>query len=146
MTMVTRTWNAEAGSGRAHAGWTADRTDTLRRLRRLSTIARLMDTAIGIPGTRLRFGADSVFGLVPVVGDAGGALVGLYMVNEARRLGVPSEKLARMVGNVAADALIGAVPVAGDIFDVFFKSHRRNMDLILDHFGLHPDELRAQRR
>jgi hypothetical protein len=146
MTMVTRTWNAEAGSGRSDANGAADRMDTLRRLRRLSTIARLMDTAIGIPGTRLRFGADSVFGLVPVVGDAGGALVGLYMVNEARRLGVPSEKLARMIGNIAADTLIGAVPVAGDIFDVFFKSHRRNMDLILDHFGLHPDELRAQRR
>lgn len=143
--MATRTWNAGPHGSRAHTGDTADRLDRLRRLRRLSTIARLMDTAIGIPGTRLRFGADSVFGLVPVIGDAGGALVGLYMVNEARRMGVPSDKLARMIGNVAADAVVGAVPVAGDIFDVFFKSHRRNLEIVLDHFGLDHEDLRRAR-
>ncbi|MDR6819189.1 hypothetical protein J2X76_004371 [Neorhizobium sp. 2083] len=136
--MAARTW--DAASQDAFAG----RAERLRRLRRLSGIARLMDTAIGIPGTRIRFGADSVFGLIPLVGDAGGALVGLYIVNEARRLGVPPAKLTRMLGNIAADSIVGSVPLAGDVFDLFFKSHRRNVQMILDHFGIHPDELRER--
>ena len=136
--MTARTW--EAGSNEPFA----DRTERLRRLRRLSGIARLMDTAIGIPGTRIRFGADSVFGLIPLVGDAGGALVGLYIVNEARKLGLPPAKLTRMLGNVAADSVLGSVPLAGDVFDLFFKSHRRNVKMILDHFDIHPDELRKR--
>jgi len=136
--MTDNAWNA--GS----ADTFADRAERLRRVRRLSGIARLMDTAIGIPGTRIRFGADSIFGLIPVIGDAGGALVGLYIINEARRLGLPPAKLVQMLGNVAADSVLGSVPLAGDVFDLFFKSHRRNVQMILDHFGLHPDELRRQ--
>jgi hypothetical protein len=134
--MVTRTW--DAGRGETFT----DRAETLKRLRRLARLARLMDTAIGIPGTRLRFGADSVIGLLPVVGDAGGALIGLYIVNEARRLGLPADKLVRMVGNLAADSVLGSVPLAGDIFDVFFKSHRRNVQIIFDHLGIDPAEVR----
>jgi hypothetical protein len=101
-----------------------------------------MDTAIRIPGTGIRFGADSVFGLIPVIGDAGGALVGLYLINEARRMGVPSAKLVQMLGNLGVDAFVGSVPVAGDLFDLFFKSHRRNLDIILDHFDLRREDLR----
>lgn len=136
--MTTRSWDARTD------GEFTDRAEHLRRLRRLAAIARLMDTAIRIPGTGIRFGADSVLGLVPLVGDAGGALVGLYIVNEARRLGLPPAKLARMLGNVAADSILGSVPLAGDVFDLFFKSHRRNLHLILDHFGIRPDELRQR--
>jgi hypothetical protein len=137
--MATKTWTDNAG---AQFGAETGRLDTLRRLRRLANIARLMDTAIRIPGTGIRFGADSVFGLVPVIGDAGGALVGLYVVNEARRLGVPAHKLTKMIGNLAADSLIGSVPLAGDLFDVFFKSNRRNLAIILDHFQLTHEDLR----
>ena len=140
---MDETWNADSSNARATETF-ADRAERLRRLRRLSGIARLMDTAIGIPGTRIRFGADSVFGIIPIIGDAGGALVGLYIVNEARRLGVPPAKLVQMLGNIAVDSVIGSVPLAGDLFDVFFKSHRRNVDLILDHFGIQPDELRRR--
>ncbi|KGD98565.1 MULTISPECIES: DUF4112 domain-containing protein [Rhizobium/Agrobacterium group] len=121
-----------------------EKVEALRRLRRLAAIARLMDTAVRIPGTGIRFGADSVFGLIPVIGDAGGALVGLYIVNEARRLGLPSAKLVPMLGNIAVDSVLGSVPLAGDVFDLFFKSHRRNLQIILDHFGVHPDELRER--
>ncbi len=108
----------------------------LKRLQRLRLLARLMDTAIRIPGTGIRIGADSIMGLLPVAGDAGGALVGLYIVNEARRLGLPSHKLARMISNVALDGLAGSVPLLGDVFDVYFKSHRRNVKIVLDHFGM----------
>jgi hypothetical protein len=140
--MVTKTWDAaserliDEGEGRI---------ERLRRLRRLNGIARLMDTAIRIPGTGIRFGADSIFGLVPVIGDAGGALVGLYIINEARRMGVPSAKLVQMFGNVAADSVVGSVPLAGDLFDLFFKSHRRNLDIILQHFEVGAEDLKRAR-
>lgn len=136
---MTKTWDA---ASERFVNDDLDHVERLRRLRRLHGIARLMDTAIRIPGTGIRFGADSVFGLIPLVGDAGGALVGLYIVNEARRLGVPPSKLVQMLGNVAVDGVVGSVPVAGDLFDLFFKSHRRNFDLVLDHFGMRREDLR----
>ena len=119
---------------------TTDRTgdpahaQRLRRLARISRLARTMDSAIRIPGTGIRFGADSVIGLVPGIGDAAGGLIGLFMINEARRLGLPKRKLLKMAANVGLDAVVGSVPLLGDVFDVYFKSHRRNANLILDHF------------
>lgn len=118
-----------------------NRDERIRRLARVQAVARLMDTAIRIPGTGLRFGADSVLGLVPGVGDAGAALVGLFIINEARRLGIPKSKLARMLGNLGADTIAGSVPVLGDLFDVYFKSNRRNLQILLDHFNMTEDEL-----
>ncbi|MGE7369096.1 DUF4112 domain-containing protein [Neorhizobium sp. NPDC001467] len=140
--MPAQTWNA---AGRKAGGDFTETADRLRRLRRLAGVARLMDTAVGIPGTKIRFGADSVLGLVPVVGDASGALIGLYIVNEARRMGVPAEKLAQMIGNLALDSLVGSVPVVGDLFDVYFKSHRRNVAMIMEHFGVMPEDLNTRR-
>ncbi|GGF80061.1 hypothetical protein GCM10010924_03890 [Rhizobium wenxiniae] len=137
--MATKTWDTVS---ERFVKDDLDHVEKLRRLRRLHGIARLMDTAIRIPGTGIRFGADSVFGLIPVIGDAGGALVGLYLINEARRMGVPSAKLVQMLGNLGVDAFVGSVPVAGDLFDLFFKSHRRNLDIILDHFDLRREDLR----
>ena len=113
----------------------------MRRLARLARVARLMDTALRIPGTRIRFGADSVLGLVPGLGDAAGALVGLATLNEARKLGLPGDKQMQMLGNIATDAVFGSVPVLGDLFDVYFKSHRRNIQIILDHFELTHEDL-----
>jgi hypothetical protein len=129
---------------------TADPTDftidRMQRLRRVAAIARLMDTAVAIPFTSFRFGADSILGLVPGVGDAAGALVSLYIVNEARRLGVPANKLGLMVANIAVDTVGGSVPVIGDLFDVYFKSNRRNLQILLDHFQVSHDDLRRSRR
>ena len=119
--------------------------DRLVRLRRMRGLARLMDTALRIPGTRFSFGADSVIGLVPGVGDFAGAAISLYIVNEARRLGVPKEKLFKMLVNIGFDAAAGSVPLVGDLFDVYFKSNRRNLDLVLDHFGLDHSDLDRSR-
>jgi len=119
--------------------------DRLARLRRMRGLARLMDTALRIPGTRYSFGADSIIGLVPVVGDFAGAAISLYIVNEARRLGVPNDKLFKMLVNIGFDAAAGSVPLAGDLFDVYFKSNRRNLDLVLEHFGLDHSDLDRRR-
>lgn len=103
-----------------------------KSLARLQKIARLMDTAWGIPFTRWRFGMDSVLGLVPGLGDAVTAGISLYAVYLARQLGAPPALQARMLGNVALDFGLGSIPVVGDVFDMFFKSNTRNLRLLTD--------------
>jgi hypothetical protein len=105
--MVSRT--ASAGSARDFA-----RTLThAERLARLDRLARVMDTAFAIPGTKIRLGADAVLGLAPGVGDI----------------------IAQAVsgGNILMDLTFGAVPLAGDVFDVFWRSNTRNMKIVRDH-------------
>ena len=107
--------------------------DALARLARLRRMARLMDSAIGIPGTRFRVGLDGLLGLAPGVGDAVTGLAALYIVNEARKMGLPRHKLMRMLANVVMDVAAGSVPVVGDLFDMAFKANLRNLDIIEQH-------------
>jgi Domain of unknown function (DUF4112) len=107
-------------------------TETLKKLNRLKTIAKFMDSGWGIPFTKIRFGADAVAGLVPGFGDVGSGLVSLYIVLEAKKLGAPNALLVKMLANVAIDTGLGAVPVVGDVFDVLFKSNLKNIDLLHD--------------
>jgi hypothetical protein len=95
----------------------------------------LLDSAIAVPGTNIRIGADGAIGLVPGIGDAVSAVLGAYIVFEAHRLGLPGTKIARMLGNVALDGLVGAIPVLGDLFDLAFRSNRRNMRILREHLG-----------
>lgn len=103
---------------------------------RVTLVANLMDSAFLIPGLNRRVGLDAVIGLVPVVGDAVSAALASYIVWEARQLGLPRWKIARMIGNVAVDTALGAIPFAGDVFDVFFKANQRNLRIIHDHLGI----------
>ena len=106
--------------------------ETLKRLNRLHVIAKFMDTGWGVPFTKIRFGADAVAGLVPGFGDVGAAMISLYIVLEARKLGAPNHVLVKMLANVAIDTGVGTIPVVGDIFDIFFKSNIKNIDLLHD--------------
>lgn len=102
------------------------------RIARVQRLARLLDTAFRIPGTRIRFGIDPLLGLLPGLGDAIAALFGGYIVWTAVRVGAPRLIIARMLANIAIDAIFGAVPAAGTIFDVAFKAHRRNALMLAD--------------
>ena len=104
-----------------------------RALRRLERLAYWLDGAFRLPGTRWRFGLDGILGLVPGAGDSLTAVAGAYIILEAWRLGVPSNVIARMLGNIGIDWAVGSVPVLGDVFDFAFKSHRRNVDLLRRH-------------
>lgn len=117
---------------RARAGETVP-PDRIASLDRLERFARLMDTAVRIPGTQVRLGLDSVIGLVPGIGDAVSAAFATWIVAEAARLGVPKRKLARMMANVLIDAGVGVIPVAGDLFDVVFRANTRNFEILRDH-------------
>lgn len=100
------------------------------RLHRLDRMARAMDTRYGIPGTSIRFGWDSILGLVPGVGDLAAAIPSAIILYEGVRMGARRRVLAQIGTNMAIDLVIGGVPVLGDAFDLFFKSHRRNMALL----------------
>lgn len=78
-------------------------------------------------------------GLVPGIGDGITTMMSLYIVYEAHQLGAPRHLIARMLGNVALDGVVGAVPLVGNAFDVFYKSNRRNMALLREHLARHGD-------
>ena len=100
------------------------------RLARFRKYAWLLDGQFGIPGTRFRFGLNSLIGLAPVAGDVVMGLISLYLVWEARQMGAPTSLQARMVGNVAIEVVGGAVPIVGDLFDMAFKANLRNLALL----------------
>lgn len=104
-----------------------------QRIARIDALATLMDTAFLIPGTQIRFGLDALIGLVPGIGDAVTTIISLFIVSEARALGAPPLLIARMIANVAIDGFVGAIPLAGDAFDVAFRANRRNMALLRAH-------------
>jgi hypothetical protein len=106
-----------------------------RRADNIRALARLLDSAVKIPGTGIRLGADSVFGLVPVVGDIAGAALSGYIVLASARLGAPASTLVRMMINIGIDTVVGSVPVLGDMFDVGWRANMRNVELLDVHLG-----------
>lgn len=100
------------------------------RLARLEAIAKLLDVAFILPGTKVRYGIDGIIGMIPVVGDFLVTALSLWVVREARALGAPWHITARMLGNVAIQGVAGAVPFAGNAFDVLFRANMRNARLL----------------
>jgi Domain of unknown function (DUF4112) len=106
---------------------------------RLDTLARFLDSAVRVPGTSIRFGADALMNLIPGVGMLTSKGMSAYLIWEARRLGAPTGTLLRMVGNIGVDFAISTVPLVGWVGDVFFRSNLRNMALLHDHLDrVHP--------
>lgn len=93
----------------------------------------LMDEAVGVPGTRFRFGLDPILGLIPGVGDVISALLSTWIVAGALRHRVPLRKIVRMVFNVVADMLIGEIPIIGDLFDFAFEENVINMRILMQY-------------
>lgn len=122
------------------------RTVDTRSLDRLRRLGYLLDNSIPIPGTGFRFGLDAIIGLVPGVGDLASGALALYIVLEAARLGVPRPLLLRMGWNVAADTLVGSVPLLGDLFDAGYKANLRNIALLQRHVEQPGTSRKASRR
>lgn len=104
-----------------------------------------MDAGIRIPGTNLRFGLDPILGLIPGAGDAAGAVLAGWILVEAIRLGASRATVTRIAGNVALDAIVGAVPLLGDIFDFAWKANLRNVALLERHLAVPESAARADR-
>ena len=103
---------------------------TGRQIDNARALARVLDTAIGIPGTKLRVGLDALLGLIPGAGDALSAALSGYIVLAAARAGASRPVLLRMIGNVVFDTVVGSIPILGDLFDVAFRANSRNVALL----------------
>jgi hypothetical protein len=115
-------------------------------VRRLDMLSRLLDTAFPIPGTRFRIGLDGVLGLLPGIGDSLGAVFSTYIIFEAARLGCPKRTLLRMLGNVAVETVVGAIPIVGDLFDIAWKANVKNVALLRAQKETLGQEERSPRR
>ena|SRR5829696_6306531 len=117
---------AASSIDRAHSP--AERERLLRRLERLET---LLDRRFGVLG--LRFGLDSVLGIIPVVGDTASAALSAYLISEAHKAGADNALKLKMARNAGIDYLLGLVPLVGDIGDLFFKANTMNVRLLKKH-------------
>src|SRR6478735_1974762 len=107
--------------------------DAVSALRRIEMMEHLLERSLTIPGINRKVGLDAIAGLVPVIGDVFAAALGAYIVWEASNLGLPKWKLWRMAGNIAIDTGLGAIPLAGDAFDLLFRSNTRNLKIVKRH-------------
>lgn len=139
---------------RSNANFGNDREGTSRahdnrhesQFKELDWLAELMDDRFRVPGTNIRFGLDSLVGLVPGIGDSVSSLVSAALVFQVWRKGVPAHVVMRMCGNIAMDFVLGSVPVAGDLFDVGWKANRRNVRLARKHLEEQQDVGTSARR
>lgn len=93
----------------------------------------MLDSKFTIPGTKIRFGLDPIIGLVPWLGDLTSPVFTGLLVIEGARLKIPKIILARMVVNALVDALIGIIPFAGIVGDIFYRANNKNLALLEKH-------------
>ena len=123
----------------------ADRIPTFGRdpasvRKRIEALEHILERAWVIPGINRPVGLDVVLDILPIAGDAIGALLGSYLVWEARNLGMSKWQMARMFGNVGIDFLLGAIPVIGAVPDFLFRSNTYNLRIIRKHLDKHHPE------
>lgn len=104
---------------------------------RIDALERVLERAFVVPGINRPIGLDAIIGFVPVAGDAVAGAMGLYLVWEARNIGMPKRTIVRMLANVGIDTTLGAIPIAGDLFDFLFRSNSKNLRLVKRHLDKH---------
>ena len=104
---------------------------------RIESMERLLERSFTVPGVNAPIGLDAIVGLIPVVGDVVTAAMGAYIIWEASNLGLAKWKLWRMGGNLLFDSAVGAIPVAGDVFDFLYRSNSRNLRILKRHLDKH---------
>ncbi|WP_420391532.1 DUF4112 domain-containing protein [Acuticoccus sp.] len=94
----------------------------------LDNLAHWLDSKFSLFG--IRFGLDSILGIVPGIGDAAGLAISGYLIAQGYRMGARKRTLARMAANVAGDTIVGSIPLVGTVIDVFWKANNANMRLL----------------
>src|SRR3546814_4805167 len=123
-----------------------NRNDPAALRKRIETLEILLERSFTIPGINRPVGLDAIVGLVPVFGDVITAIMGGYLIWEARNLGMPKWKIWRMMGNLGVDTALGAIPLVGDAFDLLFRSNSRNLKIIKRHLDKHHPGRSDERR
>jgi hypothetical protein len=98
-----------------------------------------LDESITLPGG-YKIGVDGFIGLIPGIGDFIGGLLSSVIIYKAHQIGVPRMVLGRMIINMMIDTVLGAIPIAGDVFDFVWKANKRNVALLED-YQLQPKEV-----
>lgn len=104
---------------------------------RIESLEYILERSFTVPGWGRKFGVDALAGLIPIAGDLITAAMSAYLIWEARNLGLPKWKLARMALNVGIDSTLGMVPLVGDAFDFFYRSNSRNLQIVKKHLDKH---------
>jgi hypothetical protein len=107
-------------------------SELVRVLQRVDRLAILLDARYRIPLSKIYFGWDAAVGLVPVAGDLLMAAVSIGLIRDARRLGASRRRVLQMAGHVGIDLLVGAVPIIGPVFDVFYRANLRILELLIE--------------
>ncbi|ENV13061.1 MULTISPECIES: DUF4112 domain-containing protein [Acinetobacter] len=117
--------------------------EVIRLERDLAKFANMMDSVVRIPFTKQGVGADAALSTVPVAGDLAGFALTCYAIYKARQIGVPQSKLNPVIKLATMDAVVGFIPVAGTIFDIFIRPSRKALDIVHDHireeYQIHTD-------
>ncbi len=103
-------------------------------LQTIQQIARLLDSQFVIPGTKIRFGLDPILSLFPVLGDFITFLISGALIYAMHNHGASRKVVIKMLLNSTLDAVIGAVPLVGSVFDVFYRANDRNVRLLREHY------------
>lgn len=106
-----------------------------RELAQLDRLAKTLDSRFRLPGTSIRFGFDTVVGLIPGIGDTLTAAPSAWIIWRGHKMGIGKRHLARMIANTGVDYVIGSIPVIGDIFDIGFKANLRNLSILREELG-----------
>ena len=117
--------------------------EVIRLERDLAKFANMMDSVVRIPFTRQGVGADAALSTIPVAGDIAGFVLTCYAIYKAKQIGVPQSKLNGVMKLAAIDAVVGFIPVAGTVFDIFIRPSRKALDVvhtyIRDEYQIHSD-------
>ncbi|MDQ9834604.1 DUF4112 domain-containing protein [Acinetobacter soli] len=107
--------------------------EVIRLERDLAKFANIMDSVVRIPFTKQGMGADAALSTIPVAGDVAGFALTLYAIHKARQIGVPQHKLTPVLKLAAMDAILGFIPVAGTVFDIFIRPSRKALEVVHQH-------------
>lgn len=107
--------------------------EVIRLERDLAKFANMMDSVVRIPFTKQGVGADAALSTIPVAGDIAGFVLTCYAVVKAKQIGVPQHKLNGVIKLAVMDAVVGFIPVAGTVFDIFIRPSRKALDIVHEH-------------
>lgn len=110
-------------------------TSTPSKIKWLDTVSTFLDNQFRIPGTETRFGLDFIIGLIPGAGDIASLGISSVLVLTMVRYGASGRVILQMLWNIFLDTTVGAIPILGDVFDLYFKSNRRNFELLKKHYS-----------
>jgi hypothetical protein len=123
----------------------ASNTNSLTVEKSIERLGWLMDDLFRVPVLGWRFGLDALVGLIPGFGDTGTTLVSFYILAAAVRYRVPKITLLRMGLNIAIDYVVGSLPLIGDLADAWWKSNRKNVELLRNRATVSAEEARSGR-